>query len=94
MISKEHQEFQKNFWNNLLGFKPEKEFDLDYRGDTCPNCQSRNIIYAKSPAWKGKYYCNNCKYHIYVVISDRMSGVHTDSITVDERESIKFMKEK
>ena len=92
MISKEHQEFLDNYWKNILGFKPEKEFNLNFKEEICPNCQGSNIVYTKSPAWRSKYYCNNCKHHIYVIISDKMSGVHTDSIAVDERESIKFMK--
>lgn len=86
--------FQKNFWNNLLGFKPEKEFNLDFRGDTCPNCNSNNIVATKSPAWTCKYYCNNCNYHIYIVVSDRMGGNYTDSIAIDKKESIKFLEDK
>ena len=79
--------FQRDFWENILGFKPEKEFETLESSNICHKCGSKDTKILKSPAWTGKYYCNSCNYYNYEIFSDPMGGNFTTSIALDKKDS-------
>jgi rubredoxin len=81
------KKFQDNFWNNILGFKPEYEFDVYPDENKCYKCNSAEINRLESPTWTGKFRCNMCGYYTYKIFPDSMGGNSTIEIAIDRKNS-------
>lgn len=73
-------------WYTLLGFIPERVYSTDEHSN-CLNCNSKNFLRFNSPAWTGKYMCNDCKYFMYIIYQDKMGTVAADYVAIDKRDA-------
>ena len=65
------------------------EYDIDMiHYDGCPHCKDKsNQYHWKSAAWIGVTECAKCQSIILTFYSDRMGGVHTDTVRVYEQKN-------
>lgn len=66
-----------------------KRIDIDMiKHIGCVNCNNKSNLYAHdSPAWTHVHHCIACNTIMITFFTDRMSGVHTDTVDVYEKRS-------
>lgn len=70
-------------------FKKESEHSINmYQVKGCPICKDTiNQERLPSESWTATLVCNNCNSIIFIIFSDRMSGVHVDTVYVYKEKS-------
>lgn len=79
----ESKEVKQEELNNLFELESESIFDTQVRSLPCPNCGNPNNLYNyPSPSWTSCYHCVNCNRILFIHLSDRMGGVHVDTVFI------------
>ena len=76
-----------SFWEDILGFKPEQELEVNKAEIKCYKCGSIGVETLDFLAWIDKLKCNVCKYYTFISWTDRMGGGLTDSIAIDKKDN-------
>ena len=69
-------------WVDILGFEPEKTFEVQNVENKCYKCNSNDVIELESDSWTAKCQCRHCGYISFAIYQDKMGGATLDDVAI------------